>query len=119
MRNLERLFTFKVRVPRFLNKLRLDYGFSILLIVAGLLGTAVNLFPPSDVTNTQVSSATLPAQEIIANPSMSPAIPNHLEIPAIGVSTGLITLGKNTDGTLETPDAYDVAGWYKYSPTPG
>lgn len=42
-----------------------------------------------------------------------------LTIPAIGVSTPLITLGLNADHTMEVPADFDVAGWYRYSPTPG
>jgi sortase (surface protein transpeptidase) len=46
-------------------------------------------------------------------------VPTSLEIPDIGLATDLITLGKNDDGTLATPDRYDIAGWYTLSPTPG
>lgn len=52
-------------------------------------------------------------------PSMARALPAHLLIPDIAIDTSLIQLGQNEDGTLETPQAYDVAGWYRYSPTPG
>lgn len=47
------------------------------------------------------------------------SLPTHLNIPAVGISTELIQLGKNADGTLETPEEYQIAGWYKHSPTPG
>ncbi len=104
-----------IRLPR----LRLDYGFSIVLIVAGLLGATVNLLPSPETKETRVSSVIEPAQDNTTNPSVDRAIPTRLEIPTIGVSTDLITLDKNADGTLETPDRYDIAGWYKYSPTPG
>ncbi|WP_186526095.1 class F sortase [Leekyejoonella antrihumi] len=47
--------------------------------------------------------------------------PTQLSIPAIGVSSGLITLGLNKDGTLQVPagNAVDHAGWFTGSPTPG
>jgi Sortase domain len=49
------------------------------------------------------------------------AEPTHLDIPAIGVSSGLLQLGQNPDGTVQVPPlARDSkAGWYRYSPTPG
>jgi hypothetical protein len=47
--------------------------------------------------------------------------PVHLDIPAIGVSTPLMALGLNPDGTIAVPplrrDA--PAGWYRYLVTPG
>jgi Sortase domain len=38
--------------------------------------------------------------------------PVRLEIPTIGVSTGLQRLGRAGDGSVEVPDAWAVAGWY-------
>jgi sortase (surface protein transpeptidase) len=48
-------------------------------------------------------------------------VPTHLDIPAIGVSTELVQLGQNPDGTVEVPPlARDSrAGWYRGSPAPG
>lgn len=42
-----------------------------------------------------------------------------LEIPAIGVSTPLISLGLQADRTMEVPSNFAQAGWYRYSPVPG
>ncbi len=50
---------------------------------------------------------------------MNKSLPTQLSIPDIAVNTNLIQLGKNDDGTMQTPESYDVAGWYQYSPTPG
>lgn len=109
----------KLHTRRFMHKLRLDYGFSIGLIIAGLTGLAINLIPLNDTTETHVASVVEPVQSANVSPGMNRSIPTRLEIPAIGVSTDLIILGKNTDGTLETPKEYNIAGWYEYSPTPG
>jgi sortase (surface protein transpeptidase) len=47
--------------------------------------------------------------------------PVAIDIPAIGVHSSLQLLGLNSDGTVEVPAGalFDVAGWYRYSPTPG
>jgi hypothetical protein len=48
--------------------------------------------------------------------------PVSVEIPAIGVSSKLLHLGKNTNGTIAVPSLtapVSQAAWYKYSPTPG
>jgi LPXTG-site transpeptidase (sortase) family protein len=52
---------------------------------------------------------------------LPPSPPTQLEVPAIGVSTDLLQLGQNADGTVQVPPlARDSkAGWYRYSPTPG
>ena len=49
------------------------------------------------------------------------AEPIHLDVPAIRVSSDLLQLGQNPDGTVEVPPlARDSqAGWYRNSPTPG
>jgi hypothetical protein len=49
-------------------------------------------------------------------------MPVALTIGAIGVKTRLQRVGLAPDGSLEVPapgPAYDVPGWYRYSPTPG
>ena len=47
--------------------------------------------------------------------------PVRLDIPAIGVSTALIRLGLNADGTIEVPPLGHSApaGWYRHLATPG
>jgi LPXTG-site transpeptidase (sortase) family protein len=42
-----------------------------------------------------------------------------LSIPAIGVRTPVVSLGKNPDGTLETPTNFDRAGLWTGGPSPG
>ena len=50
---------------------------------------------------------------------LTPAAPKQLRIPVIGVNTSFVELGKEADGTIEVPDRFDIAGWYKRAPTPG
>jgi sortase (surface protein transpeptidase) len=48
-------------------------------------------------------------------------VPTHLDIPAIGVSSDLLRLGLQPDGTVQVPPLSrdSRAGWYQNSPTPG
>ena len=55
-------------------------------------------------------------------PSLERSLPVSVDIPAIGVSSSLLSLGLNQDGTIQVPpltSAADEAAWYKYSATPG
>lgn len=47
--------------------------------------------------------------------------PVAIDIPSIGVHSSLLSLGLNSDGSVQVPsgDSYNEAGWYRYSPTPG
>jgi hypothetical protein len=47
------------------------------------------------------------------------APPAALIIPAIGVQTRLIRLGRTPSGSLQVPATTSVAGWYTGSPRPG
>jgi Sortase domain len=49
--------------------------------------------------------------------SLSP--PVRVEIPAIGVSSPLVRLGLNRDGTMRVPSDLQVAGWFTGGPQPG
>ncbi|WP_150307758.1 class F sortase [Planctomonas psychrotolerans] len=61
------------------------------------------------------------APEQPADTVLAPATPLRLSVPAIGVDSELMHLGKNADGTVEVPPLgeYSPAGWYRGSPTPG
>ena len=55
-------------------------------------------------------------------PSLRRSMPVSVDIPAIGVTSRLLHLGLNTDGTVQVPSLVTSAGeaaWYKYSATPG
>ncbi len=45
--------------------------------------------------------------------------PARLMIPSIGVDSALQPLGLLSDGTLQPPTAWDVAGWYRGGVVPG
>ena len=55
-------------------------------------------------------------------PSLPRSMPVSVEIPAIGVTSKLLHLGLNADGTIQVPSLVTSAGeaaWYEYSATPG
>ena len=55
-------------------------------------------------------------------PALDPSPPVSVSIPAIGVTSDLLDLGLNPDGTMAVPSltaSADEAAWYKYSATPG
>jgi LPXTG-site transpeptidase (sortase) family protein len=58
----------------------------------------------------------------VTGPILQASVPTRLGIPALGVSSPLVRLGLNPDGTVQVPDLDDPdskAGWYENSPTPG
>lgn len=78
---------------------------------AGAAGPEV--VPPGAVTE---PTAPAPAG------SMPASDPLALSVPAIGVDSPLVQLGRNADGTVEVPSLDDPdarPGWFRDSPTPG
>ena len=47
------------------------------------------------------------------------AAPVHLRIPSLHLTTRLIRLGLQRDGSVEVPANPDVAGWFRRGPPPG
>jgi hypothetical protein len=45
--------------------------------------------------------------------------PRRIAIPAIGVSANVVPLGREPDGTMQTPQKWQNAGWYRPGPEPG
>jgi len=79
----------------------------------------------STATTSAPSSAPSPAP-VPAPASESPAAeqvaaPVSVSVPAIGVTSDLLRLGLNDDGTVEVPPLGpdDQAGWYERGPAPG
>ena len=90
------------------------------LLIASVAGVGYTLGPAmlhgSSPAHAESVAKVEPVKKV---PALSRSEPVSLEVPDINLNTDLITLGKNDDGTLQVPERYDVAGWYKYSPTPG
>lgn len=102
--------------------LRKNVMFAYMLLAIGFIVMAYTLLQLSGLQPSASSVTAVSKQSAVVTAAldrMPKSIPTHLTIPDIGVDTALIQLGKNDDGTMQTPDSYEVVGWYKYSPTPG
>ena len=102
---------------------------SNLVIVVGLMGLLFfgykTIFPPKiNLAPEQATTNSVPTPEPIndyAKPmSLQRSKPLKIIIPKINVETSAETVGRQPDGTMQTPDVFaNTVGWYKYSPTPG
>jgi sortase (surface protein transpeptidase) len=72
--------------------------------------------PPTTVAPATTTRATTPPSTRAAR---KPSPPVRVEIPAIGVSSRLVRLGLNADGTMEVPRDNDRAGWFTGGAMPG
>jgi sortase (surface protein transpeptidase) len=96
------------------------------LVVAGLAGCTGAGQPaarPAPATSVPAAAPTR-TTEVIDFPIRSwrrlpSSPPVRVEIPAIGVSSSLVRLGLNGDGTMQVPGEFQVAGWFTGGPQPG
>jgi hypothetical protein len=112
-------------------------GLAVLLVLAGIVVLVVGIRgqnhapqPSPAAASTQAPASVPAAAGTAASTSAAPAplgpllpksTPTGLQIPAIGVSSSLLGLGLNKDGTVQVPPLSkdSKAGWYTGSPTPG
>jgi LPXTG-site transpeptidase (sortase) family protein len=91
------------------------------LAVAALLGPERGA--PSVAPAAQVAPVGPSASPVLVLPDRpvrtSSTTPRRLQIPAIGVSTSLVHLGLQPDGSVEVPGDPDSAGWFDRGPVPG
>jgi hypothetical protein len=109
---------------------------AVLLVVAGAVVLVVGLRaqedpprPPAAAAGSGDGNGASPvpspgppsAAAEVHGPVLPASAPTRIDIPAIGVASGLVDLGLNPDGSVEVPPlAKDsTAGWYGDSPTPG
>ncbi|MET3805689.1 hypothetical protein ABIB25_002693 [Nakamurella sp. UYEF19] len=80
--------------------------------------SAVGPSTPSPTSKIVVPTFSNPAKGLVLQSSA----PVSMSIPSLGVTSALLDLGLNPDGTVQVPsldDPESKAGWYKNSPTPG
>jgi LPXTG-site transpeptidase (sortase) family protein len=92
----------------------------VLAIGAGSTMIAIGLHGGGPPQPPRPASVTAPEPVVKASP-MSHALPLRIAIPRIHVDAPVEALGQNADGTVEVPplNRPNLAGWYKYGPTPG
>jgi sortase (surface protein transpeptidase) len=98
-------------------------------LVVGITGQQTAPQPAAGTRSAPASPSEQPADSIPgsgSDPAETPPAadvpePVRVEIPRIGVSSDLLRLGLNDDGTVAVPplEADDRAGWYERGPTPG
>lgn len=84
--------------------------------VAGWVSLGGNSQP---ATADELRRPTTSAQVATASTLAEGLRPTELEIPAIDVSTSLVSLGLNPDQTVEVPSDPEKAGWYRLGSAPG
>lgn len=61
-----------------------------------------------------------PAPVPVKPKGLSRSEPTNLRVSSVGINVDLISVGQKADGSMEVPPLFEpVAGWYKFSPTPG
>lgn len=77
--------------------------------------------PPGTLALPATPVTPLGAPQPAPSVGLARSVPVHLDIPAIGVHTALMEVGRNPDGSIAVPplrrDA--PAGWYRHLATPG
>lgn len=94
----------------------------IVLVVTGLSGIGLGLKasgePPSPGADQRGSLAADDSGTGHGRP-LARSAPVRLDVPSVAIHTDLVTLGLNSDDTLEVPSEPMLAGWYTGSPTAG
>jgi hypothetical protein len=78
---------------------------------------ASQVLPPADVA--PPANVTPPSVQPAGAAGGPSAPPVEISIPSIQVSSPLIGLGLNSDGSLQVPTDYARAGWFNDGPAPG
>ncbi len=94
-------------------------GIALLAGGAATIGVAVLLQQQAPSPSAAAAGRIGPAGH---GPTLHKSLPVSVRIPAIGVRSALLHLGRNADGSMAVPSLATSAGeaaWYKYSVTPG
>jgi len=97
---------------------------TVLLITVGIAGSiffAAQIKPAKiELTGNHVPTQAITTSTAASTASTLPrSEPTHLRIAKVNIDTDLTSIGRNPDDTIEVPKDYHMAGWYRYSPTPG
>ncbi|WP_460864762.1 class F sortase [Rhodococcus aerolatus] len=81
-------------------------------------GDAPSVMAPGPTVPAQLPTAPPPRTAAVA-PALDPSDPVRIELPTLGVTSAVMALGLNPDGSLQVPPGAYPAGWYAGGPTPG
>jgi len=93
---------------------------TLLTLVSVLTGCSADPDPTVRVAPTAPAAAS-GAQKSERPAADAPAAPAEVAVPSVGITSSLMELGLNTDGTVEVPPAEEgmTAGWYTGGAVPG
>ncbi|MET3810684.1 class F sortase [Arthrobacter sp. UYEF3] len=77
--------------------------------------------PPASAAEAGSPTATTIPAPAAPDGALPASVPVKVEVPAIGINSALLPLGKQANGELQTPSGEPGApgAWYRDSPTPG
>jgi hypothetical protein len=103
-------------------RIRLAGLAGVALLFGGAATIGVALVAQQHAPAPAASAAGTVGRAVAKSPSLRRSMPVSVAIPAIGVRSSLLRLGRNPNGTMAVPSlvtSADEAAWYKYSATPG
>lgn len=98
---------------------------ALLIMVVGISGITyfglhIKTHPNLSLSVSTVSASPMPVYPLPEVLKIFPrSEPTSITIPKINVSSSLVAVGLRRDGTMQTPNSPNVAGWYDLAPTPG
>jgi LPXTG-site transpeptidase (sortase) family protein len=95
---------------------------AILTVLAGCSAAPDTAFPTTPTTAATAAASASPSTSSSGAPAVEqPAAPTKVSIPSVGITSSLMKLGLNADGTVEVPPADQgmTAGWYTGASVPG
>ena len=108
--------------PRGRARVRLAGVAGISLVFGGVIAMLVAVLAQQHAPAPVASAAGTTGAGAAKGPVLHQSPPVSVAIPAIGVQSRLLHLGRNKDGTMAVPNlmtSANEAAWYKYSVTPG
>jgi len=106
---------------RFIPTLLIALGVLLALVFSASQGSAPKAPPPASrvLPVPRVQIGAVPRDHTVGQVDANAAPPARIQIPAIGVSARVISLGLNKDRTIQMPNSWVEAGWYEHGPAPG
>jgi hypothetical protein len=108
--------------PRGRGRIRFAGFAGACLIVGGAMAILIAVLAQQHAPAPAASAAGNIGPARVTGPTLRHSPPVSVSIPAIGVRSKLLRLGRNADGAMQVPNLdtqADEAAWYKYSVTPG